>query len=102
LGQGGEIQMKKFIFSILFAGLFLTGCAENEAADWKVDPTFTKDNAVLYGTEGKFGVQRRMGKQMSLSFQQGKGDYIIFPFWKMDLVVKHMKSMRPSKMQMSR
>lgn len=49
--------MKKFIFLMFLVGIFLTGCTDNnEAADWKVSPTFTKENQVLYGTEGKFGM----------------------------------------------
>lgn len=49
--------MKKFIFSMFLVLIFLAGCANNnEASDWKESPTFTKENQVLYGTEGKFGM----------------------------------------------
>ena len=49
--------MKKFIFSMILVLIFLAGCANNnEASDWKESPTFTKENQVLYGTEGKFGM----------------------------------------------
>ncbi|AXI00930.1 hypothetical protein DV702_15160 [Sporosarcina sp. PTS2304] len=49
--------MRNFNFFIILVLLFLVGCApDNEADDWKVSPTFTKESQVLYGTEGKFGM----------------------------------------------
>lgn len=52
--------MKKYIFTFFLLVIVLAGCASNvtkqEEANWQVSPTFTKDDQVLYGTEGKFGM----------------------------------------------
>lgn len=58
--------MKKCIFTFFLLVIVLTGCASNatkqEEANWQVSPTFTKDNQVLYGTEGKFGMINMNGE----------------------------------------
>lgn len=65
--------MKRFIFSLLLVGLILTGCADKEASDWKVSPTFTNENVILYGTEGKFGVVKLNGETDEPEFPVGQG-----------------------------
>jgi hypothetical protein len=45
--------------------LLLSGCTEDKKAndtDWTLSPTFTVDNFLLYGTEGKFGITKTNGE----------------------------------------
>ena len=65
--------MKKIIFLLFLAGLVLTGCADNEASDWKLNPTFTYKNLILYGTEGKIGVIKVNGETDEPEFLAGQG-----------------------------
>lgn len=65
--------MKRYIFSLLLVGLILTGCADKESADWKVSPTFTNENVILYGTEGKFGVVKLNGETDEPAFPADQG-----------------------------
>ncbi|WP_153722160.1 hypothetical protein [Sporosarcina cascadiensis] len=66
--------MKKIIFSLFLVVIFLAGCTDNnEDTNWKVSPTFTKENQVLYGTEGKFGLTNINGPDKPLfPAQQGR------------------------------
>lgn len=51
------MEVKKIIYSFFLFVIFLVGCTDNkEVKGWEASPTFTKDNQVLYGTEGKFGI----------------------------------------------
>ncbi|WP_107927088.1 hypothetical protein [Lysinibacillus parviboronicapiens] len=40
----------------------MSGCLEDVKADWKTSPTFTKDNMILHGLEGKFGILKVNGE----------------------------------------
>lgn len=66
-------HVKQLIGILILVGIILSGCSGNTKEDWETSPTFTNDNMVLYGVEGKFGIVKANGEDDEPEFPVGEG-----------------------------
>lgn len=54
--------------------LIVAGCMEQKQTEWVESPTFTEDDQVFYGVQGKIGLVRENGEKNEPDFpaQQGR------------------------------
>jgi hypothetical protein len=67
------MSLKNIIGLLILVGILLTGCADNDATNWKLSPTFTNKNMTLHGTKGKFGIIKVNGESDEPEFPVGQG-----------------------------
>jgi hypothetical protein len=69
----GGTSLKNVIKLLIAAGILLTGCADNDPANWKLSPAFTYENMTLHGTAGKFGMIKVNGESDEPEFPVSEG-----------------------------
>jgi hypothetical protein len=68
--------------TLVFIIVILSGCSEvQKTATWKKSESFTKENLILYGTKGEFGIMKVNGKPNEPDFPVNQGrQYEVFFF----------------------
>jgi hypothetical protein len=65
--------LKKVIGLLVAAGFLLLGCTDSGPENWNESPTYTFEDKILYGTEGKFGIMKLNGESDEPEFPLNEG-----------------------------